>query len=149
MRKTLIATTVAAGLLAAVILPTASGAPRVRSLHFTTQVTGAQISATQAVFKVHDSRMGDGAGIQNAKITGVNGTDSEITYYGDASASSKGKFKIGTPNAQNIASVTGSGKDVSGTGKLKGFKSNYTYTGTFNTHTLVYKVTITGTGTLP
>lgn len=151
MRKTLAVMLAGIAVLAIAVLPAASGArkPKVTTFHFKDKVTGAQISATQAVYKTHDSRQGNGAGVQTVKLNGLGGTDTEITYYGNASAKSKGKFKLGTPNTQGISTVTGSGKDTGGTGVLKGFKSKYTYTGTFNTKTLVYKIVIVGTGTLP
>jgi hypothetical protein len=134
----------AAALTAAVMAGAAAAKPNI--FHFTDTVTGAQISATQAVFKTHDSRFGDGAGVQTVKVSGLGGTDAEITYYGNASAKSHGSFTLGRPNAQGVSKVTGQGHDTSGTGKLKGFKSTYTYTGTFNTKTLVYTIVIKGTG---
>jgi len=42
--------------------------------------------------------------------------------------------------------LTGQGCDTGGTGKLKGFNSVYTYTGTFNLKTLVFTATLKGTG---
>jgi hypothetical protein len=144
LRKKLISITGAIG-LAAVLVSTAVAA-KTKSFHFTTTITGAQISATQAVYKVHDSRMGNGAGVQTVTINGTTGTDKEITYYGNASATSKGTFTLGAPDANGILKVSGKGHDVSGTGKLKGFTSTYTYSGTFNTKTLVYTIVLKGTG---
>jgi len=139
-----------APILGAVILMTAlagsAGAANRNSFHFTETVTGAQISATEAVFKIHDSRVGDGAGIQIVKLNGLAGTDKDTTYYRGASAKSHGSFLIGTPDANGISKLTGKGRDTGGIGKLNGFTSKYTYTGTFNTKTLVFKVIIQGTG---
>lgn len=134
-----------AALLAATLLVSTAGA-RSKSFHFTEAVSGAQISATQAVFKVHDSRAGDGAGVQTVTLHGLSGTDTDTTYYLGASASSHGFFTIGSPDAHGIAKLTGHGRDTGGTGKLQGFASTYRYTGTFNVKTLVFTVTISGVG---
>lgn len=131
------------------LLPVASEAaagPH-KSIHFTTSVVGAGISATRSAFSVHDSIMGDGAGTQTLTFGGSGGSDSEITYYGTATARSKGTFTLGTPNADGVAALTGTGHDFSGTGKLKHLKSSYTYAGTYGTRTSVYRVTLTGTET--
>jgi hypothetical protein len=132
--------------LTVALLAGAAGATNTKTFHFTETITGAQISATEAVFKLHDSRVGDGAGVQTVKLSGLGGTDSEVTYYGDASAKSHGSFKLGTPDAAGVSTLTGVGHDTGGTGLLKGFKSAYTYTGTFNTKTLVYTAVLKGTG---
>jgi hypothetical protein len=96
------------------------------------------------VYKVHDSQFGDGAGVQTVRLTGSGGTDRETTYYRSATAKSMGRFTIGTPDANGIAPLTGSGHDVSGTGKAKGLRSTYTYRGTYNTKTSGFEITPTG-----
>ena len=143
MRRALIAIITIAGLS----IPAIASAAGKRHIHFTTKIVGAGISANQATYKVHDSQFGDGAGVQTVKVNGSGGTDRETTYYGNATATSKGTFTIGTPDASGIAPLTGSGHDVSGTGKAKGLKSNYTYRGTYNTKTGGFEVTLTGTYT--
>ena len=144
MRRVLLAI----GAIAVLSVPVIASAAGNRHVQFTTKVSGAGISATQATYKVHDSHFGDGAGVQTVTVKGSGGTDSEITYYGNAVARSKGTFKIGTPDANGVASLTGSGQDVSGTGKAKGLKSTYTYSGSYNTKTSVFNVTLRGTYTL-
>jgi hypothetical protein len=144
VRKRLTVTAGAIGLAA--VLAATAGAAKAPTFHFTDTVTGAQISATQAVFKVHDSRLGDGAGVQTVKLNGLAGTDREITYYGNGSATSTGSFKLSAPDANGMSTVTGQGHDTGGTGKLKGFKSTYKYAGAFNTKTLLYSITLKGTG---
>jgi hypothetical protein len=57
------------------------------------------------------------------------------------------KFKLGAPNAQGIATLSGSGHTISGIGRAKGLKSSYVFTGTFNTKTGVYTIHLTGTYT--
>jgi hypothetical protein len=143
MRKALLAIIAIAGLSVPVI---ASAAGK-RHVHFTSKVVGAGISANQAAYKIHDSHFGNGAGVQTVKVNGLSGSDTEITYYGDATAKSKGTFTLGTPDANGIATLTGSGHDVSGTGKAAGLRSTYTYTGTFNTKTGMFNVRLTGTYT--
>jgi hypothetical protein len=142
MRSKLAAAIVtAAGIAAVAVLP--AGAAKTRTVHFTTSIVGAQISGNQAAYKAHDSYFGNGAGVQT-----ISGTkDSEITYYGNASAKSHGTFKLTAPDGKGISKVTGSGVDTSGTGRAKGVTSKYTYSGTFNTKTLVFKVTLKGTYT--
>jgi hypothetical protein len=143
MRKALLAI-VAIGALSVPVIASAAGK---RHVHFTSKATGAGISAAQSAFKVHDSHFGDGAGVQTVKVSGAGGSDSEVTYYGNATARSKGTFKIGTPDANGIAKLTGSGHDIGGTGKAKGLKSTYTFSGTYNTKNSVFSVTLTGTYT--
>jgi hypothetical protein len=146
MRMRFVVLAFGAAVVAATVLAGGAGAAKTTRFHFTENVTGAQISATEAVFKIHDSRLGNGAGDQIVKVSGLGGTDKEITYYGDASAVSNGSFKLSAPDAKGVSKLTGKGHDTSGTGKLAGFKSTYTYTGTFNTKTLVFTVVIKGTG---
>ena len=145
MRRALISIIAIASLA---IPAAATAAGKRRHLHFTSTVVSAATSASEAVYKVHDSHFGDGAGVQSLQVTGSSGTDSEITYYGNATVRADGAFTIGTPDANGIAPVNGSGHDVSGTGKAKGVSSTYTYTGTLDTKTGVVSVTLTGTYTL-
>lgn len=143
MRRALIAIVAIAGLS----IPVIASAAGKRHIHFTSKIVGAGISANQSTYKVQDSQFGDGAGVQTVNVNGSSGSDTEITYYGNATARSKGTFTIGKPGANGIAPLTGSGHDVSGTGKAKGLRSTYTYTGTYNTKTAVFNVTLTGTYT--
>jgi hypothetical protein len=142
MRKFVIAVSAMAGLT----IPMVALAAAKRHVHFTAKVVGAGISATQSTYKLHDSVFGNGAGVQTIKLnaTASGGTDTETTYYGNATAKSKGTFKLGAPDANGILTVTGSGHDVSGTGLAKGLKSTYTYSGTINSKTSVIKVTLKG-----
>ena len=143
MRKAIVVALAIGGLGA---LPAEPAAAK-KAVRFTDKLIGAQISATQAAFKLHDSYFGDGAGVQTAKLNAAltAGTDVTTTYYGNASATSKDAFTIGKPNAQGVATLTGSGHDVRGTGRAKGLTSTYTFTGTVNFKTFVYSVTLTGT----
>ena len=132
---------------AAVALPSALAetATSHRHIHFTDAIVGAGISADRSVFSIHDSIHGNGAGTQTVTPSGSGGSDTEIIYYGDATASSRGTFAVGTPHANGIAPLSGSGHDVSGTGILRHLSSSYTYTGTINTKTGVFRITLRGT----
>jgi len=120
---------------AAAAVPVTAAAANRRSFHFKEGLSGAQISATEAVFKIHDSRVGNGAGVQTVKLNGLSGSDKEIIYYKNATAMSHGTFTLSAPDASGISKLTGKGTDTNGTGKLKGFTSTYTYSGTFNINT--------------
>jgi hypothetical protein len=135
--------------IAALAIPGVASAAGKRHVHFTAKVVGAGISATQSAYKLHDSFFGRGAEVQTVKVTGSTGTDREITYYGDATATSKGTFTVGAPDANGLARITGHGHDIGGTGNAKGLKSTYTYSGTLNTKTGVFEIMLTGTYTLP
>ena len=133
--------------IAALSVPVVASAAAKRHVRFTSTIAGSGISNAESAFKVHDSVFGNGAGVQIIKVKGAVLSDSEIIYYGNASAKSKGTFKLGTPDANGIAALTGSGHDIGGTGKAKGLSSTYTYTGTYNTKTTRFTVKLTGTYT--
>jgi hypothetical protein len=149
MFKRVFAVVAAALLVLGIAMVTVAGAAKRHTFKFVEHITGAGVTSTQSVYKVHDSHFGNGAGVQNVKISGLGGTDTETTYYGNASARSRGTFKLSTPNAQGISTLTGQGHDIGGTGRLRGFRSSYTYTGTYNTKTTVFTVTLRGTGSTP
>jgi hypothetical protein len=141
----------AAALGALLVVPTTvPAATKHRKIHFTTTLTGAATDATHNVYAGHDSYGGAGAGAQTITInaTGTAGTDSEITYYANGSARSNGTYTLGMPDANGIAALTGAGHDTGGTGKFKGVKSTYTYTGTLNTKTGVFTAKLTGIYTI-
>jgi hypothetical protein len=105
----------------------------------------------EAVFSPRDSYFGQGAGSQKLKLNAAltAGTDTTTTYYGDATASSQDTFEISPPNVQGLATLTGSGHDVRGTGRAKGLHSSYTISGTVNFKTLVFRFTLKGAYSLP
>ncbi len=146
MRKSGLSALAGAVILAMTVLAGGAGAAKTKTFHFTETSTGAQISATEAVFKIHDSRLGNGAGDQFVRLNGMAGTDTETTYYANGTATSHGSFTLGAPDANGVATLTGQGQDTGGTGQLRGFRSKYTYTGTFNYKTLVFTLVIKGAG---
>jgi hypothetical protein len=148
MRKSLLLPSVAV-LAAGVAFTASAGAKGTRTIKFTDTVVGGSITDTKAAFSVHDSYMGDGAGVQTVTLNGTSGTDTTIVYYGDATATSKDTFTIGQADANGNAPLTGSGHDTHGTGKLKGLSSIYTFSGTVNLNTQRFTVKLKGTYKLP
>src|SRR3954463_13374770 len=88
MRKLLLVSSIAV-VAAGVAVAASAGAKGTRGVKFPDTAVGGSITDTRAAFSVHDSYMGDGAGVQTVKLTGTTGTDTTIVYYGDATASSK------------------------------------------------------------
>ena len=122
------------------------GATTHKNVHFQDTFVGAAISKTQTVYKLHDSVMGNAASVQTTTSSSTTGgTDTTITYYGDAKAISKDTYTFGKPNAQGIIPFPGSGHDVRGTGKLKGLHSTYTFRGTYDPKTGIVQGTLKGT----
>jgi hypothetical protein len=143
MRKAVIAVAAACALTA---IPAISVAAK-NKVYFADKIVGAPISATVSVFQIHDSLFGDGAGFQTVRLNAAanGGTDVTKTYFASGSATSRERFSIGKPNAQDIAPLTGAGGDVEGTGSLKHIKSSYRFTGTVNLRTMAFTVRLTGT----
>ena len=149
MRRFITAILAIAALTVPVVAVATAGAAGKKHIHFTTTASGALISGTQAVYKVHDTLFGNGASVQTTKsnAAGTGGTDSETTYYAHGSARSKGIYKLSAPDANGIIKITGTGHDVGGTGAAAGLKSSYTFSGTLNTKTLLLKIVLKGTYT--
>ena len=75
------------------------------------------------------------------------GHDDERTYYRGATATSRGSFTIGVPDAAGVAELTGQGRDTSGTGSSPGHRRPTRSPGP-STKTGVYKATLKGRGTI-
>lgn len=132
---------VAAVALAVPALAASSGVTHKR-VHFTEMDVGAFISKTQTVYKVHNSRAGDGAAV----VTGTSATtDKGVEYLIGASVRFRDKFTLSAPSSQGVITVTGSGQFISGTGKLKHVRGSYTFSGTYNTKTGVLDIPVRGT----
>jgi hypothetical protein len=147
MRKTL-AAAAAVGVISLAVAVGMSAAAG-KKVHFIDHVTGNGIGGANAAYAIHDSFFGNGAGTQVVKSKASGGSDREITYYGDATLVSRGTFSLGAPDSNGVSKLTGSGHDISGTGRAKGVTSSYTYTGTFNVKTGVFKATLKGTYRFP
>jgi hypothetical protein len=147
-RKILTLVSAAAPVIAgALVIPALalSAGPTHKNVHFTDTIVGASISSTEAVFKDH-STVGNGAGVQ--KITSLNakgGTDTSTVYWGDGTDTTHDTFTFGAPNSQGLITLTGSGHDVSGTGRFKHISSSYTFRGTYDPKTTISRVVLTGT----
>lgn len=145
--RTALALASAAACAAAAAVPALAAAPRLahRNVHFTDVVDGAAISAKEAVLKVHDSVAGDGAGVQRiTSLTATGGADVTTIYYRGATAVAHDTFTFGPADANGVLTVTGHGKDVSGTGLFRRIRSTYTFTGTFDTKTMISHTKVTG-----
>ncbi len=68
-----------------------------------------------------------------------------MLFDGKGTILSADKFKVGKPNAKGIVAITGTGHSLSGTGVYKHVKETYSFKGTYNTKTLQYKFTLSGT----
>ncbi len=123
----------------------AATGPKHKNVRFTSTIDGASISADESTLKIHDSRAGDGAGVQKiTSLTATGGTDVTTVYYGNAKAVAKDTFTLGTPDSNGIIPVTGHGQDIRGTGKLKHLTSTYTFSGTYDPKTTITHIVLTG-----
>jgi hypothetical protein len=131
----------------------AAAAPKAKKRAFTETLLGGQISgdatAGEQAYKVRDSISGSGAAIQAYKVTGtafpLSGTDTNVVYFAGATMTTSDTFTLGTPDATGISAITGTGKCVKGTGRLRGKTCAFTFTGTYNTQNTITNVTIKGT----
>jgi hypothetical protein len=142
-----LAAAIAAACAVVVAIPATAArtTPAHRNVHFTDIVDGAAISAKEAVLKVHDSVAGDGAGVQRiTSLAATGGTDVTTIYYRGATAVAHDTFTLSAPDADGIVTVTGTGKDVSGTGRFRHIRSTYTFTGTFDSKTMISHTKVTG-----
>lgn len=109
--------------------------------HVSGQITGAEISSTQSVFKIHSSTGMNGAGVST--IHGTSGIGK--VYFGNGTETDKTTLKVGTANSAGVTTLTGTTKIISGTGAYKNVKGTSKLTGTINTKTLVYNLKFKGT----
>jgi type II secretory pathway pseudopilin PulG len=149
MRRSLLVVAIAGSVGAGVISAATGATPRTRTVSFTGTALGSQISATLSAFKYHDSVFGNGAGVQTTTLKGNTGTDKTVVYYGDAIARSTDTLKIGAADAKGVVPITGKGSDKGGSGRFKGVTSTYTYSGTLDLNTGVFKVTLKGKYKIP
>jgi hypothetical protein len=134
----------------------AVAAPKGPAKHaYTATVLGAVVNGQgtsfESVYKETNSVDGTGAGIEDGSITGatppLSGNGTLTDYFADGVLKLKETFKLGAPNASGIVAITGSGKCVGGTRVHRNQKCTYTFTGTENSHTLIFNVKVTGTYT--
>jgi hypothetical protein len=145
-----VATSATAAIAAATVLAlpalASSTAPAHKNVHYSDTIAGASISSTEAVFKDHSTLGGDGAGVQTINsLNASGGTDTSITYWVNGTSTTHDTFTFSAPNSQGIITLTGRGRDVSGTGKFKHSHGSYTFRGSYDPKTTIYKVRLTGT----
>jgi hypothetical protein len=133
---------------AALALPAlaSSTAPTHKNVHFTDTIVGASVSSTVAPYEIHDSIKGNAAGVQTITSTSATGgTDTSTSYWGNATDTTHDTFTFSAPNAQGLIPLVGKGHDVSGTGEFKHIHSTYTFHGTYDPKTTIYRVVLNGT----
>ena len=109
-----------------------------------TQSDGSMVS----VASVQNSLDKDGAVVAKITLNGNAGTNTATRYDTNGIGKYEEEFALGTPDANGMIPITGSGKCVQGgTGVHKGEKCDYTYTATLNPNTNVVNFNITGTTT--
>jgi len=154
MRRRVGAVAAVIGLVAAVGVTGSAVAAKTRA--FTLTQLGAQIiqrgTSFQAVYKVTSSLDGSGASVQVGKVKGtafpLSGSDTTTTYFANGVSKTKNTFTLGTPNAEGISALTGTGKCVGGgTGVHKHEQCTYTFKGTYNNLTTLTAVKATETDT--
>jgi hypothetical protein len=121
-----------------------------KTTSFKEALDGAQISSSGTsfvqVYKVQNNRSGAGAAVQHATadVNTLTGSSTTVTYWRDGTTTSHETFTFTAPDANGTIQLSGKGKTVKGTGKHKGEKSTFTFTGTQNSQTTVTHVDVTG-----
>jgi hypothetical protein len=138
----------------AVVPVTALAASRTRSHHFTDHLAGALVlthgSAATEAFKVTTSDVGPGAGVTvDTPTSSTGGKTVSTLYFANGSIRSTGSYHLGAAGAGGVLPVTGSGRNVGGTGVFKGAGGTFKLTGTDNPKTKTVTLTVTGTVTEP
>ena len=120
--------------------------PTHHNVHFTSTIDAATVG-NDTIYEVHNS-VGPrvGAGIAKTTVTSpTTATDVATTYYGNGKAVAHDSYQLSAPDANGIITLTGTGRDVSGTGVWKYVKSRYTVKGTLDSKTGIAHVKLTGT----
>ena len=110
-------------------------------------LVGAQVGPGELVYDVHGTARGALVQLSKTNSTATAGTSTSTFYDGQGTIVSRQAYTLSPPDASGIITITGSGRDVSGTGKYKGVKGTYRFTGTFNSQTTVTSVKAVGTQT--
>lgn len=144
-RLTFVAAIAALAVLAAGVSATSAVAKTRHRVALT--LVGAQIGPTESVYEVHGTSRGALVQLFKTNATATGGTDTSTFYDGQGTIVARDAYTLSLPDASGIVTITGGGRDVSGTGKYKGIKGTYKFTGTFNTQTTVTSVKVVGTET--
>jgi hypothetical protein len=133
---------------------TALAAGQTKSHHFTDHLAGATVltrgkTVTEA-FKVTTNDVGPGAGVVVDTVTSSTaGKTASTLYFANGSIRSTGSYHLGAAGAGGVLPVTGSGRNVGGTGVFKGAGGTFKLTGTDSPKTKTVTLTVTGTVTEP
>jgi hypothetical protein len=133
---------------------TALAAGQTKSHHFIDHLAGATVltrgkTVTEA-FKVTTNDVGPGAGVVVDTVTSSTaGKTASTLYFANGSIRSTGSYHLGAAGAGGVLPVTGSGRNVGGTGVFKGAGGTFKLTGTDNPKTKTVTLTVTGTVTGP
>jgi hypothetical protein len=144
-RLTFVAALATLAVLAAGVSATSAAAKTRHRVALT--LVGAQIGPTESVYEVHGTSRGAFVQLFKTNSDGTAGTSTSTLYDGHGTMVSREAFTLSAPDASGLVTITGGGRDVSGTGKYKGIKGTYKFTGTFNTQTTVTSVKVVGTQT--
>ena len=110
-------------------------------------LVGAQIGPTESVYEAHGTARGALVQLFTNNSAGTAGTSKSTFYDGQGTVVSQDAYTLSPPDASGTITITGTGRNVSGTGKYKGIKGTYKFTGTFNTQSTVTSVKVLGTQT--
>lgn len=153
MRKTLFAAMAGASLMGAAAPALAAKGPGPR--HFTEKEAGMRLSSAgnrfENLYRIKRSPFGAGATIRDASLTGdtfpISGKDNAIAYYKDGRLTATETFTLGTPHANGVEPIKGTGTCSGGTFKHQGETCTYTLHGTYSLVTGKTFLTLAGTYT--
>ncbi len=131
----------------------ASHKPKTRK--YSVVLTGAAISGSGNTgvdaYQAKSTVDGSGAGVQHVTVSGstfpLTGTDKATFYYANGVSNTSDTFTLATPDANGNSAISGSGKCTGGTRVHRHEKCKYTFTGAYNTKTMMVSVTVHGTDT--
>ena len=142
-RLSFVAALAALAVLAAGVSATTAAAKTRHRVALT--LVGAQIGPGENVYDVHGTTRGALVQLPKTNATATGGTSTSTLYDGQGTVVSRDAYTLSPPDASGIVTISGTGRNVSGTGKYKGIKGTYKFTGTFNTQTTVSSVKVVGT----
>jgi hypothetical protein len=127
--------------------------PKPRTKHFSEVEAGVMLSSSgqrfEDVYRIKRSPDGEGAAIRDGIWHGttfpVSGTDTVISNYKDGRQTATESFTLGTPQLDGIGPITGHGRCTGGTNQHQLEKCSYTFGGTYDLQTSVFKITLSGT----
>jgi hypothetical protein len=127
--------------------------PKPRTKPFSEVEAGVMLSTSglrfEDVYRIKRSPDGDGAAIRDGVFDGttfpVSGTDTVTSNYKDGRQTASEAFTLGTPQLDGIGTIAGHGRCTGGTNRHQLEKCSYTFKGTYDLQTSVFKITLSGT----